>query len=99
VCPWNRRAQASDDPAWQPRGSLAAPSLIELCRLSDEAWRALIRGSAMRRAGLRRIRRSLAHATRHLDGPHRQEALAALETHESGRFPEVANAIRWAADN
>jgi epoxyqueuosine reductase len=99
VCPWNRRAQASDDPAWQPRGSLASPSLLELCRLSDEAWRALIRGSAMRRAGLRRIRRSLAHAAGHLDRQNRQEALAALEAHESGRFPEVANAIRRSADN
>jgi epoxyqueuosine reductase QueG len=73
--------------------------LLELCKLSDEAWRALIRGSAMRRAGLRRIRRSLAHATQHLDEQNRQQALRALEAHESGHFPEVANAIRWAADN
>jgi hypothetical protein len=48
---------------------------------------------------LRRIRRSLAHAAGHLDGQNRQEALIALGSHESGHFPEVANAIRLAADN
>jgi epoxyqueuosine reductase len=69
VCPWNRRAATSDDPAWQPRPSLASPTILDLCRISDETWRALLKGSAMRRAGLRRIRRTLAYATRHL--PHR----------------------------
>ncbi len=63
VCPWNRRAAVSDDPAWQPRDGLAFPRLVDLCRLSDDAWRTLLKGSAMRRAGLRRIRRSLRYAT------------------------------------
>ena len=62
VCPWNARAAVSDEPAWQPRAGLAFPRLLDLCRLSDEAWRAHLKGSAMRRAGLRRIRRSLAYA-------------------------------------
>jgi epoxyqueuosine reductase len=62
VCPWNRRAATSDDPAWQPREGLAFPELSELCGWTDEEWRARLKGSAMRRAGLRRIRRSLAYA-------------------------------------
>jgi epoxyqueuosine reductase len=66
VCPWNRRAAVSDDPAWQPREGLAFPRLLDLCRLSDEAWRALLKGSAMRRAGLTRIRRSLGYAAAQL---------------------------------
>jgi epoxyqueuosine reductase len=65
VCPWNRRAAVSDDPAWQPREGLLFPRLIDLCRLSDDAWRTLLKGSAMRRAGLPRIRRSLAYAADH----------------------------------
>src|SRR6185295_3020001 len=96
VCPWNRRAAESADPAWQPRPGLASPRLLDLCRLSDEAWRGLIRGSAMRRAGLRRIRRSLAYASSHLDSGERGAALAALSTHDSSTDTDVADAIAWA---
>ena len=65
VCPWNRRAAVSDDPAWQPRPPLAvAASARPLRACPTTAWRALLRTSAMRRAGLRRIRRSLAYAAR-----------------------------------
>lgn len=62
VCPWNRRAATSDDEVWQPRDGLLFPRLVDLCDLNDEAWRRLLKGSAMRRAGLRRIRRTLSHA-------------------------------------
>jgi epoxyqueuosine reductase len=96
VCPWNKRAATSPDPAFQPRPPLAAPTLVDLCRLSDEAWRALLKGSAMRRAGLRRIRRTLAYATRHLPAPSAAIARASLRGHASAAFPEVADAIAWA---
>jgi epoxyqueuosine reductase len=96
VCPWNRRAAVSDDPAWQPRDALAFPSLLALCRLSDAGWRDLLAGSAMRRAGLRRIRRSLAYATTHLPADEASAALGALAGHPSGQEPEVAPAIAWA---
>ena len=96
VCPWNRRAAASADSAWQPRDGLAFPRLIDLCRLSDDAWRALIRGSAMRRAGLRRIRRSLAYAAAHLPAADQAHALEALTSHPSSSDPNVAEAIAWA---
>lgn len=98
VCPWNRKAPRSEDPAWQPRPPLASPKLIDLCRLSDEAWRALLKGSAMRRAGLRRIRRSLAYAAAHLTSEDRRDALTALESHTSCQAPDVQDAIAWAAD-
>jgi epoxyqueuosine reductase len=96
VCPWNRRAAQSDDPAWQPRDGLAFPKLLDLCRLSDDAWRAMLRGSAMRRAGLRRIRRTLAYSAAHLEPGDRAAALDALASHESGRDPDVVLAIDWA---
>jgi epoxyqueuosine reductase len=97
VCPWNRRAAMSDDPAWQPRDTLAFPALVDLCRLSDEAWRERLKGSAMRRAGLKRIRRSLAYAAAQLPEGDRQAALDALASHPSGRTPDVDAAIRAAA--
>jgi epoxyqueuosine reductase len=96
VCPWNRRAPAAAAGTWQPRESLAYPKLIDLCRLSDEAWRTLIRGSAMRRAGLRRIRRSLACAAGALDSGAAVEALDALGAHPSAADPLVADAIAQA---
>src|SRR5207344_1292606 len=42
VCPWNRRAATSDDEAWQPRGPLASARLLDLCRLTAEAWHAVL---------------------------------------------------------
>lgn len=96
VCPWNRRAATSDDRAWQPREPLASATLLDLCRLSDDAWRTLLKGSAMRRAGLRRIRRTLAYATRQLPKPAAQQARDSLRGQPSAAFPEVADAIAWA---
>lgn len=99
VCPWNRRAAVSADPAWQPRDPLRSPTLLSLCRLTDEAWHALLRGSAMRRAGVRRLRRSLAYAARQAPEPVRREALAALAAQPSAGYPEVADAIAWAGQD
>ncbi|MEO8481401.1 MAG: tRNA epoxyqueuosine(34) reductase QueG [Acidobacteriota bacterium] len=96
VCPWNRRAATSDDPAWQPREGLEAPRLMDLCLRSDEAWRPLLRNSAMRRAGLRRLRRSLAYAAAHLPDSERRLALEAMRAQPSASHESVQTAIRWA---
>jgi len=96
VCPWNNRAPVSGDPAWQPRPGLEFPRLIHLCRLSDEAWRALLKASAMRRAGLARIRRSLGYAAAARPAAEATDALDALASHSSASDPRVAGAIAWA---
>jgi epoxyqueuosine reductase len=96
VCPWNRRAATSDDVSWQPRDGLAYPRLIDLCVRSDEAWRPLLKDSAMRRAGLRRIRRSLAHAAARLPREDAHQALDAMAAEPSAHHAEVAAAIAWA---
>jgi epoxyqueuosine reductase len=96
VCPWNRRGVASADRVWQPRAGLEYPTLIELCRRTDDDWRRDLRGSAMRRAGLRRIRRSLAYAAAHLPPPAAREALDALAAHASAGDEFVSDAIAWA---
>ena len=96
VCPWNRRAGVSDDPVWQPRDGLLFPSILELCRLSDDDWRARLKGSAMRRAGLRRLRRSLAYAAASLPNDDAAAALDALASHPSAADDFVADAIDWA---
>jgi epoxyqueuosine reductase len=95
VCPWNSRAPESGDPVWQPRVGLAFPRLIDLCRLDDATWRSLVRGSALRRAGLRRLRRSLALAAAHLPPAEALAALDALASHGSAAAGEVREAIDW----
>jgi len=95
VCPWNRRAPVSEERAWQPRPGLAFPRLIDLCRTSDAEWRGLLKDSALRRAGLRRLRRALAYAALRLPTDLTLEALDVLETHETGADPLVAEAIGW----
>ncbi len=96
VCPWNRRAGVSDDPAWQPRDVFKSPRLLDLCRMTDDAWVAALKGSAMKRAGLHRIRRSLAYAAAGLPPIDRGQALAALGEHPSASAPVVSDAIEWA---
>lgn len=63
VCPWNRRAPVSADSAWQPRPALASGDVVSLFESPDAALRAAIKGSAMSRAGVVGLRRSLALAT------------------------------------
>ena len=57
VCPWNRKAPATEAAEFQPREGLASPALEWLAGMSDEEFRRKFRGSALRRAkrsGLRR---------------------------------------------
>src|SRR5690606_5284757 len=96
VCPWNRRAAVSDDPVGRPREGLTSLRLIDACRLSDEAWSARMKDSALKRAGLHRLRRSMAYAAGALSTEARAEALGALAQHPSAAAPIVDAAIRWA---
>jgi epoxyqueuosine reductase len=57
VCPWNRRAPATNAAEFQPREELVNPALEWLAGISEEEFRASFRGSPVRRAkrsGLRR---------------------------------------------
>ncbi len=96
VCPWNRRAAVSDDPVWQPREHPAHLRLIDACTLTDEAWSARLKDSAIKRAGVHRLRRSLAYATSALGLIERTRALDALAAHPSAESPVVSDAIGWA---
>lgn len=96
VCPWNRRAKVTEHPAWQPRAGTEPAPILDWCRRSDDDWRAQLKGSAMRRAGLRRLRRSLAYAAASLPVRERTCALDFLASHASGQDPLVADAVTWA---
>src|SRR5215203_812250 len=97
VCPWNRRAAVSDDPAWQPREGLAAPRLLDLWRRPDDDLRRLLKGSPMKRAGIRRLRRNLSVAIGNSGDPRGAEALESCMEETAGD-PLVQEHIRWAVE-
>jgi epoxyqueuosine reductase len=59
VCPWNRRAPYSQNPAFQPKPGLFWPEIDRLLDFSDEEWRRMIRGTAMKRAKIKGLLRNL----------------------------------------
>ena len=59
VCPWNRRAPISTEPAFEAREALFRPELEQLLELDEEEWRALMRRTAMKRAKVRGLLRNL----------------------------------------
>jgi epoxyqueuosine reductase len=98
VCPWNLTptVPASHDPAWQPRPGLDGPTLLSLWQRSDNELRALLKESAMKRAGVKRLRRNLAVAIGNSGDP---TAAAALERQAAPSCDEplVREHVDWAA--
>jgi epoxyqueuosine reductase len=97
VCPYNHlpTTAVSADPSFQPRAGLKAPRLLDLWQRSDDELRALLKGSAMKRAGVRRLRRNLAVAIGNTGG---DGAAHALEHHQAPTChdPLVEEHIGWA---
>jgi epoxyqueuosine reductase len=59
VCPWNKFAQAGREAKLAARAELRAPSLAELARLDDAAFRALFSKSPVKRIGRDRFIRNV----------------------------------------
>jgi epoxyqueuosine reductase len=59
VCPWNRKAPASSNAAFEANPGLLWPAIETLLDLKDEDWSRLIRGTAMKRAKVRGLLRNL----------------------------------------
>jgi epoxyqueuosine reductase len=98
VCPWNRKAPVSDDAAWQPRDGLAFPRLVELGGWSDAEWSVRLKTSALKRAGIHRLRRTLAYELGCSTDPGADQALDAMTREPSAVATVVREAIRWALD-
>ena len=62
VCPWNKFAARSREQKLHARGALRAPSLAELSRLDDAAFRALFARSPVKRIGRDRFVRNVLYA-------------------------------------
>jgi epoxyqueuosine reductase len=98
VCPWNMlAATAESDAPWLPRPGLDGPRLLELWRRSDDELRALLKGSAMKRAGVKRFRRNLAVAIGNSRDP--GAAAALVSQHEPTCMdPLVTEHVAWAVE-
>jgi epoxyqueuosine reductase len=97
VCPWNLTPStgSSEASAWLPRVAFDGAPLLELWQRSDDDLRAAMKGSAMKRAGVKRLRRNLAVA---LGNSGDAAAAAALDAQDEPtcREPLVVEHVAWA---
>jgi epoxyqueuosine reductase len=59
VCPWNKFAQRTSEPAFLPRAELSAPRLADLLQLDDAGFRRVFAGSPIKRIGRDRFLRNV----------------------------------------
>ena len=59
VCPWNKFAQNTVEPAFLPRAELTAPRLADLAGLDDAGFREVFAGSPIKRIGRDRFVRNV----------------------------------------
>jgi epoxyqueuosine reductase len=106
VCPWNRKSPRTQVKEFQPRGasdateSLFHPKLEWLANLSEEEYREMFRGSAMKRAKWRGILRNACNALGNAGlrrGTERAERIAAtLRWLAAFDDAVVSESARWA---
>lgn len=95
VCPWNRRAPATDKPEFQSREGLVNPALAWLAEISEEEFREKFRGSPIKRAKRSGLRRNALIAI----GNSRDKSLLHVAEHAtSDEDAVIAEAARWARD-
>jgi epoxyqueuosine reductase len=94
VCPWNRRAPSTSDPAFAPRdGLLVAPPLDRLAGVTEGEFREMFRNSAVSRARYRGFLRNVAVAMGNAGLPRFRPPLERLA---SCGDPVVEEHARWA---
>jgi epoxyqueuosine reductase len=93
VCPWNRKAPATEAPEFQAREGLVNPALEWLAEMKAEEFRERFRGSPIRRTKLSGLRRNAVIA---MGNSGRQEFVQALEILRVDEDPVVAEAAGWA---
>ena len=94
VCPWNRHARPSEEPAFAPRNGLDNAGLTRLFAWDEATWRERTRGSALRRAGYPGWLRNLAVALG--NAPRSRTVIKALHHRSSHPSDLVRQHVRWA---
>jgi epoxyqueuosine reductase len=93
VCPWNRFAHASAHDKLRERADLTAPRLAELASLDDAGFRAMFRGSPIKRTGRDRFVRNVLIAIGNSGNRGLQPVAARLRSDPNA---VVAEAAAWA---
>jgi epoxyqueuosine reductase len=93
VCPWNRRAPLTEDPAYQARPY--APELDALAALSEAEFKALFRDTPVSRARYSGFLRNVAIA---MGNARLEKFRAPLEKLAGSADPLVAEHARWGLD-
>ncbi len=91
VCPWNHRAPASLEPAFQ--AERFAPRLADLAAIEEDEFRDMFRGSPLSRARYTGFLRNVAIAMGNAGDPRFRPA---LENLAASPHPLVAEHARWA---
>lgn len=95
VCPWNRKAPATDKPEFQPREGFVNPALVWLAEISEQDFRDVFRGSPVKRAKRDGLRRNALIA---IGNSGDTSTLAVVEPITSDPSPAVAEAANWAVN-
>ena len=93
VCPWNRKAPATDKPEFQPREGLVNPALAWLAEISEEEFREKFRGSPIKRTKRSGLRRNALIA---IGNSGDQSLLPVAERARADGDPVIAEAAEWA---
>ena len=98
VCPWNRHAPGTVEPALQPAADGGAVSLVELLALDAAGFRERFRGSPLLRAKRQGLLRSAAIALGNHPAPEQAAAgsLAMLRQRLADDEPVIRGAVAWA---
>jgi epoxyqueuosine reductase len=95
VCPWNRKAPASEKDEFQAREGLVNPTLAWLAEISEEEFREKFRGSPIKRTKRRGLRRNALIA---IGNSKDRELLPVVERACKDADPIVADAAKWAKE-
>ena len=93
VCPWNRKAPATENPEFQPREGLVNPALAWLAEITDEEFREKFRGSPLKRTKRSGLRRNALIAIGN-SGNATLVPLCELASHDPD--PAIAHTAQWA---
>ena len=99
VCPWNAQPvqPACAGGPWLPRPAFDGPSIATLWRTPDADLRAALKGSAMTRAGIRRLRRNVAVCAGATGDADALDALREVDE-PTCDDPMVAEHVHWALE-
>ena len=95
VCPWNKFAKATVEPAFLPRAELTAPRLADLAQLDDAGFRELFTASPVKRIGSARFTRNVLIALGNSGDPAQIPVVEALCGDDD---PVVRDAAVWAVE-